>query len=43
MQTRVPAKPTANVAKLAPGFVPQFSVLALLVARGGHRRLWLAW
>ena len=32
MQTGVPAKPAANVAKLAPGFVPQFSVLALLVA-----------
>ena len=32
MQTGVPAKPAANVAKLAPGFVPQFSVLALAVA-----------
>ena len=32
MQTGVPAKPAANVAKLAPGFVPQFSVLAFLVA-----------
>ena len=32
MQTGVPAKPAANVAKLAPGFVPQFSLLALLVA-----------
>jgi 4-amino-4-deoxy-L-arabinose transferase-like glycosyltransferase len=32
MQTGFPAKPAANVAKLAPGFVPQFSVLALVVA-----------
>lgn len=32
MQTGVPAKPAANVARLAPGFVPQFSGLALLVA-----------
>lgn len=27
MQTGVPAKPAANVAKLAPGFVPEFSLL----------------
>lgn len=32
MQTGFPAKPAANVAKLAPGFVPQFSALALAVA-----------
>lgn len=32
MQTGVPAKPAANVAKLAPGFTPSFSLLALLVA-----------
>lgn len=32
MQTGFPAKPAANVAKLAPGFVPQFSVVALLAA-----------
>lgn len=32
MQTGVPAKPAANVAKLAPGFVPEFSLLALVVA-----------
>ena len=32
MQTGVPAKPAANVAKLAPGFVPEFSALALVVA-----------
>ena len=32
MQTGVPAKPAANVARLAPGFVPQFSMLALLLA-----------
>ena len=31
-QTGVPAKPAANVAKLAPGFVPEFSPLALAVA-----------
>ena len=34
MQTGFPAKPAANVAKLAPGFVPQFSALALVVALG---------
>ena len=32
MQTGFPAKPAANVAKLAPGFVPEFSALALAVA-----------
>ena len=32
MQTGVPAKPAANVAKLAPGFAPTFSVFALVVA-----------
>jgi 4-amino-4-deoxy-L-arabinose transferase-like glycosyltransferase len=32
MQTGVPAKPAANVAKLAPGFVPQFSATAFLFA-----------
>lgn len=32
MQTGVPAKPAANVAKLAPGFEPQFSALALVAA-----------
>lgn len=32
MQTGIPAKPAANVAKLAPGFVPQFSALALVTA-----------
>jgi 4-amino-4-deoxy-L-arabinose transferase-like glycosyltransferase len=32
MQTGFPAKPAANVTKLAPGFVPEFSVLALVVA-----------
>ncbi len=32
MQTGVPAKPAANVAKLAPGFTPEFSLLALVVA-----------
>ncbi len=32
MQTGVPEKPAANVAKLAPGFVPTFSVPELLLA-----------
>jgi 4-amino-4-deoxy-L-arabinose transferase-like glycosyltransferase len=32
MQTGVPAKPAANIAKLAPGFEPSFSWLPLLVA-----------
>jgi len=32
MQTGYPTKPAANVAKLAPGFVPQFSLVALLFA-----------
>lgn len=32
MHTGVPAKPAANVLKLAPGFVPQFSAIALAVA-----------
>jgi 4-amino-4-deoxy-L-arabinose transferase-like glycosyltransferase len=32
MQTGVPAQPAANIARLAPGFVPSFSLVALLVA-----------
>jgi hypothetical protein len=32
MQTGVPAKPAANVVKLAPGFVPEFSLLAFAAA-----------
>jgi hypothetical protein len=32
LQTGVPAKPAANVAKLAPGFVPSFSLLPFLAA-----------
>lgn len=32
LQTGVPAKPAANVAKLAPGFVPSFSLLPFAVA-----------
>ena len=32
MQTGVPAKPAANVARLAPGFEPVFQPLALLAA-----------
>ena len=39
MQTGVPAKPAANVAKLAPGFEPVFQWPALLAALGGT----LAW
>jgi hypothetical protein len=31
-QIGIPAKPAANVAKLAPGFVPEFSMLALVLA-----------
>ena len=30
MQTGMPAKPAANVARLAPGFVPEFSLLLFL-------------
>lgn len=32
MQTGFPAKPMANVTRLAPGFVPQYSTVALLFA-----------
>ncbi|MDM0045678.1 hypothetical protein QTH91_14395 [Variovorax dokdonensis] len=32
MQTGFPAKPAANVAKLAPGFVPEYSTVALVSA-----------
>lgn len=32
MQTGFPAKPAANVVKLAPGFIPQFSAVALVIA-----------
>ncbi|PUE47929.1 hypothetical protein B9Z47_08725 [Limnohabitans sp. 2KL-1] len=32
MQTGFPAKPAANVAKLAPGFVPEFSAMAFALA-----------
>jgi hypothetical protein len=32
LQTGIPARPAANVEKLAPGFTPQFSWLALLLA-----------
>lgn len=42
MQTGIPAKPAANVAKLAPGFVPEFSWMLFLagaVATGAW--LWL--
>lgn len=39
MHTGVPAKPAASVARLVPGFEPQFSVLALVVAAAGS----MAW
>ena len=39
MQTGIPAKPAANVAKLAPGFVPAFSVIGFIAAIAGT----LAW
>jgi hypothetical protein len=32
MQTGVPPRPAANVARLAPGFTPSFSLIAFLVA-----------
>jgi 4-amino-4-deoxy-L-arabinose transferase-like glycosyltransferase len=35
MQTGVPARWSANVAKLAPGFEPHFSLLTLLLAAAG--------
>jgi hypothetical protein len=35
MQTGWPAKPAANIARLAPGFEPVFSLLALLLAAAG--------
>jgi 4-amino-4-deoxy-L-arabinose transferase-like glycosyltransferase len=41
MQTGVPAKPLANVMKLAPGFQPRFSIVALLAAAAGTAA-WLA-
>jgi 4-amino-4-deoxy-L-arabinose transferase-like glycosyltransferase len=39
LQTGVPAKPAANVARLAPGFEPSFSVIAFVAALAGT----LAW
>ncbi len=33
-QTGVPAKPAANVARLAKGYVPEFSLLSLMLAAG---------
>jgi 4-amino-4-deoxy-L-arabinose transferase-like glycosyltransferase len=42
MHLGVPAKPAANIAKLAPDFVPQFSALALaLAALGTAAWIWL--
>ncbi len=45
MQTGVPAKPAANVAKLAPGFAPEFSlVMFVLGALATGAWVWLvAW
>ena len=39
MQTGIPAKPMANILRLAPGFAPRFSVVALVAAALGT----LAW
>jgi 4-amino-4-deoxy-L-arabinose transferase-like glycosyltransferase len=39
LQTGVPAKPAANVARLAPGFEPSFSAIAFAAALAGT----LAW
>ncbi|MCW5612373.1 MAG: hypothetical protein KIS83_17110 [Rubrivivax sp.] len=39
MHTGAPAKPAANIAKLAEGFEPHFSIVALLLAAAGT----LAW
>jgi len=39
MQTGIPAKPAANVARLAPGYIQSFSLLALALAAAGT----LAW
>ncbi|MEO7152798.1 MAG: hypothetical protein ABIX46_13955 [Burkholderiaceae bacterium] len=39
MHTGVPAQPARNIARLAPGYVPSFSVLALIVAAAAT----LAW
>lgn len=42
MHAGVPAKPAANIARLAPGFEPQFSMAALLFALAGTGAwLWL--
>jgi hypothetical protein len=41
MHTGVPAKPAANIAKLAPDFVPQFSALALALGLAGTA-VWIA-
>ena len=42
MQTGFPAKPAANVAKLAPGFEPSFSALAFVAAVAATAGLGLA-
>ena len=42
LQTGVPAKPAANVARLAPGFEPSFGLVALLAALAGTAAwMWL--
>ncbi|MEK8029650.1 hypothetical protein AACH06_02360 [Ideonella sp. DXS29W] len=42
MQTGIPPKPMANIQRLAPGFVPRFSVIELVAAAAGtFAWLWL--
>lgn len=42
MQTGIPAKPAQNIARLAPGFVPSFSIIAFGAALAGTIAwLWL--
>ena len=44
MQTGLPAQPAANMARLAPGYAPRFSALALLLASAGTLAwLWLVY
>jgi 4-amino-4-deoxy-L-arabinose transferase-like glycosyltransferase len=42
MQTGIPAKPAANIARLATGYAPSFSVIALVLAIAGSAAwIWL--
>jgi hypothetical protein len=42
MQTGIPAKPAANIARLAPGYAPSFSLIALVLAIAGSAAwIWL--